>query len=404
MTAEVEAPVAGDDTADAPPAAKPRRPRRSRKHRWIIAGSIVGGVIVILVIAAFIAAHFTSASSFCDSCHEMNPYYTTWQASTHKSAECRDCHIPPGAVPYIETKLGSFREIYVHLSGNPEAPIAVTREIPNSSCFRCHDNPPADPTLPTVTFKHETHSGITCISCHVRLVHRTVTPPEYVDPAAMSSCFTCHNGAIAPNTCSTCHTPPHEKRGECSACHGTASWTSAAKNHTFALTGAHAKPTCTDCHVAKAGVAAMPGTELAQADPACVSCHEDQHGGLTDCAGCHTPTSWKDVDFEHPFALSGTHAGLTCADCHVSKPGGATIPGTQFPAADSSCISCHGDQHKGLTDCTRCHTPQGWKPANFTHPSVGEHGRATGIACAKCHPNGYGSHFCSCHGGNAPSD
>ena len=93
--------------------------------------------------------------------------------------------------------------------------------------------------------------------------------------------------------------------------------------------------------------------------------------GLTDCAGCHTPTAWKDVDFEHPFTLTGAHATLACANCHVSKPGGATVPGTQFPAADSSCISCHGDHHNGLTDCARCHTPQGWTPANFTHPVVG---------------------------------
>ena len=45
----------------------------------------------------------------------MNPYYDSWQASTHSTAQCRDCHIPPGFIPYIETKLGSFREIYVHI-------------------------------------------------------------------------------------------------------------------------------------------------------------------------------------------------------------------------------------------------------------------------------------------------
>jgi nitrate/TMAO reductase-like tetraheme cytochrome c subunit len=403
-TADSAAPV---DAGAPAPGASPDKPRKhpKRRRRWIIAGSVVGGVIVILVIAAFITAHFTSRSSFCNSCHEMNLYYSSWQSSTHASAECRDCHIPPGTVPYIETKLGSFREIYVHLSGNPEPPIAVTREIPNASCYRCHSNPPSDPTLPTVTFKHEKHSGINCISCHVRLVHRTINPPVYQDPAAMASCFACHNGSIAPNTCSTCHTPPHEVRGECSTCHDTAGWSSAAGKHTFALTGAHANLACTDCHVSKAGVANIPGTQLAQADPTCVICHDDHHKGLTDCAGCHTPTTWRDVDFEHPFTLTGAHAALTCADCHVSKPGAATVAGTQFPAADSSCTSCHGDQHKGLTDCAQCHTPQGWKPANFTHPVINDHhGQATGIDCVKCHPSGYGSHYCSCHGGNPPSD
>ena len=165
----------GDNAGGEPPAGKP--PKR-RRRLWRMVTSIIGAVIVVLIIAAFVAAHFTSASSFCNSCHEMNPYYASWQASTHKTAQCRDCHIPPGFIPYIETKLGSLREIYVHLTGNPKAPLAVTRKIPNASCFRCHPNPPPDPALPTVTFTHaKKHSGLNCISCHIRLVHRTVNPP-----------------------------------------------------------------------------------------------------------------------------------------------------------------------------------------------------------------------------------
>jgi cytochrome c nitrite reductase small subunit len=209
----------------APSSQKPPKKRRSRKRRWIMGLSIFFGVIVILVIAAFVTAHYTSASSFCDTCHEMNPYYISWQASDHASAQCRDCHIPPGAIPYIETKLGSFREIWVHFSGNPDAPLAVTREIPNASCFRCHSNPPSDPTLPTVSFTHaKAHASLDCIMCHVRLVHRTVNPPSYKDPAQMSSCMECHNGTVAPANCSYCHTAPHEVRGECSACHSQQGW------------------------------------------------------------------------------------------------------------------------------------------------------------------------------------
>ena len=46
-----------------------------------------------------------------------------------------------------------------------------------------------------------------CVDCHVRLVHRTVTP-VYVDPMAMSQCLACHNGksGAPPSTCSTCST------------------------------------------------------------------------------------------------------------------------------------------------------------------------------------------------------
>jgi cytochrome c nitrite reductase small subunit len=391
----------GAGTEAATPAGKP--PARWRR-RWVIALSILGGVIVILIIAAFVTAHFTSASSFCDSCHEMDPYYLSWHASSHNGVECRQCHIPPGAIPYIETKLGSFREIYVHFSSHPDAPLAVTREIPNSNCLACH-NPPPDPSLPTVNFKHAGHANLDCISCHIRFVHTTVNPPEYVDPAAMSSCFKCHNGSIAPNNCSYCHTPPHEARGECSTCHDQQSWTGdGPANHPFPRTGAHADLTCKDCHVSKPGVENIAGTSLAKADPACISCHGDKHGGLTDCASCHTPTQWSTVDFKHPFALTGAHAKLSCSDCHVSTPGGKTIPGTNFPAAGGkTCVSCHGKQHGGLTNCASCHTTTAFKPSTFRHPATGGEHTYRSFACVKCHPSGYATHSCTCHGGSPPS-
>jgi nitrate/TMAO reductase-like tetraheme cytochrome c subunit len=392
-----------DKTAPGPALNKRGKPKRSARFKWIVGVSSFFALIVILVIAAYVTAHFTSRSPFCNSCHEMNPYYSSWQDSTHNSAECRDCHIPPGTTPYIKTKLGSLREIWVHITKNPEAPLAVTRQIPNASCARCHSAPPTNPKLYTVAFSHVTHNTLDCVGCHKRLVHRTL-PPGYTDPAAMSSCLTCHDGAVAPSACTTCHTAPHEVRGECSTCHSTTDFSGAGANHPFALTGSHADLTCTQCHVTKPGAAIIPGTQLAKADPACNSCHEDQHGGLTVCSGCHTPTAWKNVDFEHPLALTGGHAGLACAKCHVSTPGGPTVDGTTFPKPDPACISCHGDNHRGLTDCARCHTPQGWSPANFTHPNVGEHGTGAGIECGRCHPNGnFATHSCTCHGGNPPS-
>jgi hypothetical protein len=316
------------------------RPRGRRRRRWVLPVAVAGAVIVLLVIAAFIAAHYTSRSSFCNTCHEMEAYYATWQHSAHASpvAECRQCHIPPGAISYIETKLFSFREIWVHFFGNPVPPLAVTRKIPNANCLACHTLP-RDGRLGNVSFSHENkHAGLQCISCHVRLVHRTVNPPYYADPAAMSSCLKCHNGSSAPSQCSYCHTPPHEARGECDSCHSTTSWGSAESNHPFPLTGAHADLRCVDCHVSKPGVANIPGTTLARAEPACVSCHGDHHNGLTDCDRCHTPLGWTPAKFNHvrvgehipsgekPLACSSCHpsgfAKASCTPCHSRTPGG----------------------------------------------------------------------------------
>ena len=138
-------------------------------------------------------------------------------------------------------------------------------------------------------------------------------------------------------------------------------------------------------------MATIPGTKLAEADSSCVSCHKDQHGGLTDCAGCHTPTAWTDVEFEHPFTLTGAHATLTCSQCHVSKPGGTTVAGTQFPAADPSASPATRPAQRPHRLRELSH-PQGWTPANFTHPVVGEHGQADWHQLRdRPSPNGYGS-------------
>jgi nitrate/TMAO reductase-like tetraheme cytochrome c subunit len=405
-----EPPVEEPLDEKAEPLKKPRKRRRLRR-RWI-ALIVVASVIVLLVIAAFITAHYTSRSAFCDTCHEMEPYYASWQTSSHATAECIECHIPPGFVAYVQTKLFSFREIWVHITGADEAPLAATRDIPNGSCFRCHDTP-ADLLIARTPFAHNDHTAYFCISCHTRLVHRDVNPPYYKSPGAMASCLECHDGKIAPSDCTTCHPVGHEPRGECSVCHNTEGWTGIT--HQFPITGGHADLGCTDCHVDKPGVAMIPGIQLPVADPACVSCHGDQHGqGLTDCARCHTPDGWIPANFTHtpesdcstchtpqheavgqcsachgteswarthPFQRTGAHADLTCTDCHKSGQGLGTITGTQLPKVSPSCVSCHGVQHPGLTDCAGCHTTGGWIPSTFKH--------SAGSSCSTCHTPGH---------------
>ena len=128
-----ETPAAGT----AAPASAEKPPKKPRKHRRLkLAAIIVGAIIIVFAGASFATAEYTSRSKFCDSCHEMDPYYQSWQASVHKTADCRDCHIPPGFIPYVETKFGSLREVWVHFSSHPEAPLAVTRQIHNAQLPR----------------------------------------------------------------------------------------------------------------------------------------------------------------------------------------------------------------------------------------------------------------------------
>ena len=43
------------------------------------------------------AAWYTSRPQFCNSCHIMEPYYASWQQSSHKDVSCIECHFPPGS-------------------------------------------------------------------------------------------------------------------------------------------------------------------------------------------------------------------------------------------------------------------------------------------------------------------
>ena len=63
-------------------------------------------VVLFLILASTVAARFTESDKFCGTaCHEMWPYRDTWAKSTHKTAECVQCHIPPGAVNFVLTKM-----------------------------------------------------------------------------------------------------------------------------------------------------------------------------------------------------------------------------------------------------------------------------------------------------------
>jgi hypothetical protein len=283
-----------------------------------------------------------------------------------------------------------------------------------------------------------------CPDCHVgsySLKNEAVGAAAAVhsilaDDATVTTCLVCHapglgaqagKGNAAPLSLRDIVHPVHmgskifsiEYLGDCLTCHSVSSdgtfevisLDGSASGHPLPLTGGHAGVTCAQCH------------SLNPTSVACVNCHGDNHKGLTDCTRCHSVAGWKPANFthvqvgkhvptgsspltcvqchpsgfatnscschaNHPLALTGGHAGVTCAQCHSLNP------------TSVACVNCHGDNHKGLTDCTRCHSVAGWKPANFTHVQVGDHmpsGKEP-VPCSGCHPSGFGSNSCTpCH-------
>jgi len=290
--------VTEDPQTVQPPTEQPPKPTRSRmRRRWkVLIG--LACVVVVFIIAAFIAAHYTSRSSFCDTCHEMEPYHDSWTDSSHSSAECRDCHIPPGFIPYVEAKLFSLREVWVHMTGRVDAPLAVTPEIPNESCYRCHETPD-DMTLGAVPFSHAEHEDEFCIDCHVRFVHTDVNPPYYRSPSTMAACTKCHDGTRAAAECS-CATKRLTHLGVNAP---TVTTQRLGRGRSSIPSRARGATPASPAQTATSAVQALSryrGTDLPRPSPECVSCHGDQHGGLTDCADCHDIDAWRPSTFTHP--------------------------------------------------------------------------------------------------------
>jgi nitrate/TMAO reductase-like tetraheme cytochrome c subunit len=263
----------------------------SRRTRRVLLVAAIAAPIV-LAGGVFLAAEATKSNTFCGtSCHEMEPYYRTWEGSGHAEVDCVGCHIPPGLWNYAKTKLFGLRELWVHVTGQVDKPIAVTRHIPNEVCVGCHPyeqtQEPVRLARWTEDFAHTGHAEVSdCIDCHARVVHPDIQGVLSTPPGSMDACFSCHNGRSEPDDCVYCHaTAPHPDRGACDECHGLRSWASDFR-HPERLTGRHETILCERCH------AEATATEIGPAT-ACIECHEAPHPlrlgtlSLRRCAECH---------------------------------------------------------------------------------------------------------------------
>jgi hypothetical protein len=269
----------------------------------------------------------------------------------HRTLSCKECHI---------------NLVFEGTPTDCEACHWIRRQDDRYSlrlgtrCSDCH-TPQSWKKVDPALWSHEVNVGY-----KLEGVHRTL------------DCETCHGTAgfePQPTACYGCHaadyqgtdSPNHAQAGfptDCAQCHSQLSWEDAAFAHTgFVLQGQHAAAACSDCH--SDGVYQGKST-------ACASCHINDYNATTDpnhrasgfpldCAICHgtSANGWSAPNFNHPFPLSGHHAGATCSDCHQTS--------------DYRVFNCLGCHEKAATD--------------------GHHNGVSGYqynsqACYACHPNG----------------
>ena len=249
----------------------------------------------------------------------------------------------------------------------------VTSHAQIAECSGCHAAP-----LGTETMADR------CASCHTDIA------AQMFDVAKLHGAIKQKSSALA---CRDCH-PDHR---------GTSALLTDLGNNTFPhealgfslnghqLTVNKEAFTCKDCH---------PQDITKFTPDICDSCHRQKDLAFTQahilayvtaCLACHDGVDRFGKDFTHSgfaFKLSGKHANVACAKCHLSA---RTIADLQ--SAPQDCYSCHkkDDKHEGRfsTDCSSCHKPSDWKDATFDHNlSVFKlEGRHAEVKCEQCHVN-----------------
>ena len=363
------------------------------KLRWLALHGLIllSAMFFLMVVMAGAAGWYTSRPVFCNSCHIMEPYYKSWQESSHKDVTCVECHFPPGVGGKVRGKMLGLVQLlkYVTASAGPRP----SAEIPDASCLRsgCHETRLLSGRVDFhgIAFDHtphmkEGHRGKTlrCTSCHSQIVqgsHMTVTT---------TTCFLCHFKDQPFNQqlsrCTRCHQIPQrefdlggdvkfnhalafEKRVDCASCH----------SDLIRGNGNVPRERCLSCHNREGDLAKIGDHEFMH------NKHVTEH--KVDCIQCHTP-------IEHNRdAHKIEHAVADCQACHpghhhdqvhlLEGTGTKTLAGqaNMMLAVRIECRTCHrteadtptGAVLRGAYEmCSMCHTAADVKQFETYHVAL----------------------------------
>ena len=326
-------------------------------RRWLriaLTVLVVGGLFS--AVTGVVLFETTSQSSFCKSCHIMDPYYESWQRSRHAKVECTACHMPPGLKGKVLTKFQALTQLTKYLTHTwgtkPWGHVADT------SCLTCHDlaklkAETAHSVRPGLKFNHAPH-----LADEVR--HRKL------------NCTTCHKQVersvhmqVSMQTCNVCHFKPDptgqlSRLAECKTCH---------------VPG----------EVHRQNRFAIPGSEVvvqaSQVTADCASCHRkvvDGKGEVPEyrCMQCHNDRGvMKSIGLPNEIhAVHVTKAGADCFNCHTEithrRPTLAAEPEAL------NCQQCHGTSHEAQARLFTGKLIGGGTPSGM---------HRAGLQCASCH-------------------
>lgn len=391
--------------------------RFKRWGKWIM----IGGVGFIALSA--VSVEITSTNKFCNSCHIMEPYYTSWKHGSHKEVDCVKCHIAPGVGNFMSAKLNGLGQVVDDvLSRTSNKPSASVSQF---SCTRsgCH----TQETLKlkkidngTFKFSHDKHLGekhlgveINCTTCHSHVKGDT----HFEVNTAV--CLTCH--LVGDPTKGTQMAAGREEKIIILSARSAQSKVEPTVNP-----GEKVPPSkCTTCHDAPSKEIEFQGLKFNHSQflsfgASCESCHQGTTATpppIEDgrCLECHNFGVERATDSRemHKTHTLGQHK-IECSSCHGTIRHGLKVQVSSLEKLE--CTKCHLAQHDlqqatyfnlsksphgpdtaatknvmfmAHVDCTGCHTkarqltgrPEGGALVLAASPD----------ACDKCHQPGFGN-------------
>ncbi len=345
------------------------------------------------------AGWYTSRPQFCNSCHNMEPYYKSWQESSHKDVTCIECHFPPGVGGKVRGKMLGLVQLMKYVTGS--AGTRPSAEIPDASCLRsgCHESRLLSGRVDfhakevdihgkntgreiVIPFDHTPHlqegrrgKTLHCTSCHNQIVQGTHMTVD------TRTCFLCHfkdqpfNEKLS--ACTHCHQIPtrefdlgggvkftHElafKKGvDCKSCHGDL----------IRGNGDVPRERCQSCHNREGDLAKI-GDHVFMHDK-----HVTEH--KVDCTQCHEPIlhTLDTMKLEHASSdCQSCHPNHHQEQVHLLQGTGATLldgPGAKTAAAESNMSDIR-------IECRTCHT------VRETSSTGTELVRGNKAMCLMCH-------------------
>jgi hypothetical protein len=300
--------------------------------------------------------HFGNPQDTCASCHEMTGVHSNWQASTHRTVHCRDCH--GGSLTLDVHALEAHVDRFVrHFTRDPLKPARLLEKHVlglHESCGKCHPQAYAD-------WQASRHSA--------------TYPRFFLDPK--------RNGTEPPaNDCLRCHGMffQGDIANLVTRSDSTGLWS-------LKDPGKAAQPAipCLACHQVHVPAAAtpianfydhrerahfpanlLPVASIFQGERAVKVSRDPRQRA---CLLCHAPDATHQLATADDRTPAGVHEGLSCRDCHWGHDN----------SAKASCNACHpADSHCGIEV----------QKMDTTFLSTASKHNVHTVACTDCHPQG----------------